>query len=170
MLTISGCIDSPYFGVGAGNYQFFDRFYGHDQVEVAHNQYLEVLAEMGVQGLICLIWLLIAVGIQTFKSFKAAKTNLGKSIALAYVGFYTNIVVGGFFTGILIPSAASGGGTGPFVEASYRWLLLGLVLSIPNWEKAAEAASPRASQPEGNSAEPAQKELAPFLRGLTKIT
>jgi O-antigen ligase len=136
---------SPFFGVGAGNFQFFDRVYGHDKVGVAHNQYLEVLAEMGVQGLICLIWLLAAVGVRTFKSFKKAKTSLGKSIALAYIGFYTNILFAGFFTGIFIPSSASGGGTGPFVEASYRWLLLGLVLSIPIWEKEVEEAGSSAA-------------------------
>ena len=155
---------SPYFGVGAGNYQFFDRIYGHDQVGVAHNQYLEVLAEMGIQGLICLIWLLIAVGIQIFKSFKEAKTNLGKAIALAYIGFYTNIIFGGFFTGIFIPSSAAGGGTGPFVEASYRWLLLGLVLSIPNWEKEEETAEQRDSQPKNNLKEHTERELVPYLK------
>lgn len=155
---------SPYFGVGAGNYQFFDRIYAHDKVGVAHNQYLEVLAEMGVQGLICLIWLLVAVGIQTFKCFKEAKTNLGKSIALAYIGFYTNIIFAGFFTGIFIPSSSSGGGTGPFVEASYRWLLLGLVLSIPNWEKEAETAEQGVSQPANNLKEQTEQELVPYLK------
>lgn len=130
----------PYFGVGAGNYQFFDRFYGIDQVGVAHNQYLEVLAEMGVQGLICLIWLLIAVGYISVKYLNRAKTRQTKAIALAQVGFFAAIILGGFFTGTFIPSAAAGGGTATFVETSYRWLLLGIVLSTPSWEKEAEAA------------------------------
>ena len=160
---------SPYFGVGAGNYQFFDRAYGTDVVGLAHNQYLSVLAEMGVQGLICFIWLLIAVGVRTFKSMKEAKTNLGKSIALAYIGFYANIVFGGFFTGIFIPSSASGGGTGPFVEASYRWLLLGLVLSIPNLEKEAETAEQRDSQQENNLTELTEQELVPYLRAQSRV-
>jgi hypothetical protein len=102
-----------------------------------------MLAEMGVQGLLCLIWLMAAVGYKVVKCFNAAKTRLGKSIALAYLGFYVSIVFAGFFTGSFLPSAAAGGGTGPFVEASYRWMLLGLVLSIPIWEKdAAEKEQP----------------------------
>lgn len=125
---------SPYMGVGAGNFQFFDRVYGSDKVGVAHNQYLQMLAETGVQGLFCLIWILIAVGVKALKSFNAAKSRLGKSIALAYIGYYVSILFGGFFTGIFIPSAAAGGGTGPFVAASCRWLLFGLVLSIPIWD------------------------------------
>lgn len=129
---------SPYMGIGAGNYQFFDRFYGHDKVGIAHNQYLQFLAEMGVQGLLCIIWVIIVVGLKALKSFNTARTDLSKSIALAFLGFYVSLVVAGFFTGSFIPSAAVGGGTGPFVEASYRWLFLGLVLSAPKWEDEAK--------------------------------
>jgi len=128
-------LKSPYMGVGAGNFQFFDRVYGSDQVGVAHNQYLQMLAEMGIQGLLCLVWILVAVGIKALQSFKTARSRLGKSLALAYIGYYVSILFGGFFTGIFIPSAAAGGGTGPFVAASCRWMLLGLVLSIPIWDK-----------------------------------
>jgi O-antigen ligase len=129
---------SPFMGVGAGNYQFFNRVYGVDKVGVAHNQYLQVLAEMGIQGLICLLWVLAVVGYKVVKLFCRATTRLSKSVALAYIGYYASILWSGFFTGIFIPSAASGGGTGPFITASYRWMLLGLVLSIPLWQKEAE--------------------------------
>jgi len=127
-------LKSPYMGIGAGNFQFFDRVYGSDKVGIAHNQYLQMLAETGVQGLLCLIWILVVVGIKALQSFKAAKSRLGKSISLAYIGYYVSILFGGFFTGIFIPSAAAGGGTGPFVAASCRWMLFGLVLSIPIWD------------------------------------
>ena len=121
-------------GIGAGNFQFFDRVYGSDRVGVAHNQYLQMLAETGVQGLLCLVWILAAVAIKVVQCFRTTKSRLGQSIALAYMGYYVSILFGGFFTGIFIPSAASGGGTGPFVAASCRWMLLGLVLSIPVWD------------------------------------
>jgi O-antigen ligase len=126
-----------YFGVGAGNYQFFDRVYGLDKVGVAHNQYVEVLAEMGLQGLICFLWLLAAMGWRAYKGFTTATTALGKAVALTYVGYFVSSLFSGFFTDIIIPSAALGGGTGPFIDSSYRWLLLGLLLSIPVWEKEA---------------------------------
>jgi O-antigen ligase len=140
-------LKSPYMGVGAGNFQFFDRVYGSDKVGVAHNQYLQMLAETGIQGLLCLIWILVAVGVKVLKSFNTARSPLGKSIALAYIGYYVSILFGGFFTGIFIPSAAAGGGTGPFVAASCRWLLLGLVLSIPIWERQ-EKEPPATTTPE----------------------
>ncbi len=129
---------SPIFGVGAGNYQFFDRTYSVDKVGVAHNQYLEILAEMGLQGLLCYLWLYVVIGIRSLQAFFKAKTRLARSIALAQIGVFTSILMGGFFEDFFLPSAASGGGTGAFLQASYRWILFGLVLSIPNWTKEAE--------------------------------
>ena len=125
---------SPYMGVGAGNYQFFDLSYGTDVVGVAHNEYLEVLAEMGVQGLLCLLWAMIAIGRLIIKRFYAAKTELGKGVAICYIGFFASVISGGFFADSFVPSVAGAGGTAAFVAASSRWLLLGLVLCIPQWE------------------------------------
>ena len=131
---------SPIFGVGAGNYQFFDRTYSVDKVGVAHNQYLEILAEMGLQGLICYLWLYVVIGIRSLKAFFSAKTRLARSIALTQVGVFVTILMGGFFEDFFLPSAAAAGGLGPFIQASYRWILFGLILSIPNWSKEAEQA------------------------------
>lgn len=125
---------SPIIGIGAGNYQFFDIAYGKDVVGIAHNQYLQVLAEMGVFGFVCLLWIMGATAWVSIRSFRQAKTALGKSLALAYLAYFVSIIFGGFFTSSFVPSAADGGGTAAFVSASYRWLLLGLVLSIPTWE------------------------------------
>lgn len=164
---------SPIFGVGAGNYQFFDRFYGTDKVGVAHNEYLQVMAEMGIQGLLCLIWIIIVIGLKTLKAFNQAKSKLGKSVALTYLGYYVSIIFGGLFTSIFLPSAAAGGGTQPFVSSSYRWLLLGLVLSMPNWEKGAIEAEQGASEADidltDQSGQIAQQKPAP-LYGIEKRT
>ncbi len=155
---------APIMGTGAGNYQFFDLAYGTDVVGVAHNQYLEVLAEMGLQGLFCLLWAIAAVGWICVKSFRTARSRLGKSLALAYLGYYVSIIFGGLFTSSFVPSAADGGGTASFVEVSYRWLLLGLVLSTPNWEQEAQAAEEDDHQ-KGDVAEaPASKDSVSLAR------
>jgi O-antigen ligase len=125
---------SPYMGVGAGNYQFFDITYGTDIVGIAHNQFLAVLAEMGVQGLACLLLALIMIGRTVLKRFNTAISSTGKAIALAYLGYFAALLFASFFTSPFVPSTAAGGGTGPFIDMSYRWLFLGLVLSIPNWD------------------------------------
>ncbi|HEV2581845.1 MAG TPA: O-antigen ligase family protein [Ktedonobacteraceae bacterium] len=150
-------LKSPYFGIGAGNYQFYDWIYGVDKAGLAHNQYLEVLAEMGVQGLIALLWMLASFGVIAFKSFKGAKTRLSKSLTISFVGFYLCFIFGGFFTGILIPSAAAGGGTAGLIVASYHWLFLGLVITIPNWEKEAIQEEQLLSPPQLDTLSPLNK-------------
>src|SRR2546421_10453943 len=80
---------SPYMGVGAGNYQFFDLAYGTDVVGVAHNQFLSVLAEMGVQGLICFLLTIFMIGRVALKRFNTAISPAGKGLALAYLGYFT---------------------------------------------------------------------------------
>jgi O-antigen ligase len=128
---------SPYLGVGAGNFQFFDLTYGIEVAGVAHNQFLEVLAEMGVQGLACLLLVITMIGRAAFKHFNSAKSDTGKAIALAYLGYFAALLFATVFTDSFVPSTAAAGGTGPFILMSYPWLFLGLILSIPNWDREA---------------------------------
>jgi O-antigen ligase len=130
----------PSFGIGAGNYQFFDLAYGKDIGGVAHNQYLEVLAEMGVQGLLCLLWSILVTGYLAFKRFRSATTALGKAFALSYMGYYIGLIFFGFFGDSFLPSVAGAGGTAAIIEASYNWFLFGVVLTIPQWERLSRAA------------------------------
>lgn len=127
----------PYFGIGAGNYQFFDIAYGTDVGGVAHNQFLAVLAEMGVLGLLCLLWSLFAIARCMLRCYSAATTRQGKGIALAYIGYFITIIFGGFFTDSFLPTVAGAGGTYSMLWISYPWLLLGLMLTIPRWEQTA---------------------------------
>ena len=87
-------------------------------VGVAHNQFLEVLAEMGVQGLICLIVAIFLIGKLAFERFNAAKSDTGKAIALAYLGYFAALVFACFFADPFVPSTSAGGGTAPFIFVS----------------------------------------------------
>lgn len=125
---------SPLMGVGAGNFQFFDLTFGTEIAGVAHNQFLEVLAEMGIQGLFCLLLALLMIGRTVLKRFNITLSSMGKAVSLAYLGYFTALLFATFFTDSFIQSTSAAGGTGPFIEMSYCWLFLGLVLSIPNWD------------------------------------
>ena len=135
--TIAIWQHSPYLGVGAGNFQFFDIAYGTEVAGVAHNQFLEVMAEMGVQGLVCLIVAIIMIGRVALERFNSAKSDTGKAISLAYLGYFAALLFASFFADPFVPSTAAGGGTAPFIFISYLWIFLGLVLSIPNWDSEA---------------------------------
>ena len=137
--TIAIWQHSPYLGVGAGNFQFFDITYGTEVAGVAHNQFLEVLAEMGVQGLVCLVVAIIMIGRVVFQRFNSARSDMGKALSLAYLGYFAALLFAAFFADPFVPSTAAGGGTAPFIFISYLWIFLGLVLSIPNWDSEAAA-------------------------------
>jgi O-antigen ligase len=128
---------SPFLGVGAGNFQFFDIAYGTDIAGVAHNQFLSVLAEMGVQGLVCLVLVIIMIGRVALERFNTAASNTGKAVALAYLGYFAAQLFATFFADSFVSSTAAAGGTGALVVGSYIWFFLGLVLSIPNWDREA---------------------------------
>lgn len=127
----------PFFGVGAGYYQFFDITYGTNVGGFAHNQLLEVLAEMGIQGLICLLWSIVSIGRFAFRRFQAARTSQGKAITIAYMGCFAALILGLFFGDSFLPSVALAGGTYAMIWISYFWLPLGLVATMPRWEKSA---------------------------------
>jgi O-antigen ligase len=127
----------PYFGVGAGYYQFFDITYGINVGGFAHNQLLEVLAEMGIPGLLCLLWSIVAIGRFAFRRFQVARTSQGKAVTIAYMGCYVALILGLFFGDSFLPSVALAGGTYALIWISYFWLPLGLVFTLPGWEKSA---------------------------------
>ena len=139
---------SPYMGVGAGNFQFFDLTYGTEVVGVAHNQFLSVLAEMGVQGLVCFLVAIVMIGRMALERFNTAISDSGKAVALAYLGHFAALLVATFFTDSFVPSTAAAGGTGPFILMSYPWFFLGLVLSIPNWDREAALLDPPTPTPQ----------------------
>src|SRR5256885_13992718 len=52
----------PLLGIGAGNYQFFDRSYeGEAAGGIAHNQLLTTAAETGIIGLLMFLWLVLGL-------------------------------------------------------------------------------------------------------------
>jgi len=63
--TLSIIKASPWFGVGVGNFNLTESRF-------AHNSYLQIWAEMGILGIISILWLIIA-------AFKSALKNMRNS-------------------------------------------------------------------------------------------
>ncbi|GHO82087.1 O-antigen ligase family protein [Dictyobacter formicarum] len=126
----------PWLGIGAGNYQFVVSAYGADAEGGAHNQFLEVLVEMGLQGILCLLWMVIAIGYISLRRFKQAATAAGKAITLSYLGYYVTLLILSVSGDSFLPSVTNANGTATQILASYHWFLLGIVLTLPKWETA----------------------------------
>jgi O-antigen ligase len=59
---------SPIVGMGFGNYYFYTPLFGIRGFEVSfnsHNNYVDIIAQTGIIGLISLLWFFLAVGFRT---------------------------------------------------------------------------------------------------------
>jgi len=125
----------PVLGVGAGNYQFFDRSYEGDAAGgIAHNQFLTIAAETGIVGLLTFLWLVFTL----FRVRSQLRFSVGSP-----GGSYEWLTVGGsaflllwiaecFFQEGFFATAAAGGGMHVMTLIVFPWILLGVLLGAYN--------------------------------------
>lgn len=87
--------DNP-FGYGALTYQDLVLPY-HDKAKVAHNIYLQLLVENGVEGLLALLILVAAVLTRLTRSYFRARTHDQAVLALCLIGWWTAHLSAHFF-------------------------------------------------------------------------
>src|SRR6185369_17934261 len=84
------------FGYGALTYQDLVLPY-HDKAKVAHNIYLQLLVENGIEGLVALLILVIAVLTLLVRSYFRARTFDQAVLALCLIGWWTAHLAAHFF-------------------------------------------------------------------------
>jgi O-antigen ligase len=110
--------DYPIFGVGPGNYNGLMQDYYPDQAKGArkhlhaHNTYLEVLAEMGILGLLSLLWVLALFFRQGYRAIKKEPDAYNISFMIMFLAVF----VSEFFMSVILVGIAA-----PLIF----WLLLG---------------------------------------------
>jgi O-antigen ligase len=125
----------PLLGVGAGNYQFFDRSYeGEAAGGIAHNQFLTVAAETGIVGLLTLLWLVLAL-LKLRRQLRFSVDSLGDSyewVKVAGSVFLLLWIAECFFREGFFATAAAGGGTHVMTVIVFPWIFLGILLAVCN--------------------------------------
>ena len=125
----------PLLGVGAGNYQFFDRSYeGEAAGGIAHNQFLTVAAETGIVGLLMLLWLVLAL-LKVRRQLRFPVESLGDScewVKVAGSVFLLLWIAECFFQEGFFATAAAGGGTHVMTVIVFPWIFLGVLLAVCN--------------------------------------
>jgi O-antigen ligase len=125
-------IGHPWLGVGAGNYQFFDRTYAEVSAGgIAHNQFLTLAAETGVIGLLVFLWLLIAL-FKLIRRFNILRGGLNDShywVKAAGCAFVFAWIAECMFREAFWVTAAAGGGTKFMTATVFAWILLGVLLA-----------------------------------------
>jgi O-antigen ligase len=125
-------VSHPILGVGAGNYQFFDRVYAEvSSGGIAHNQFLTIAAEMGIVGLGVFAWFLVYLLRlrRNFKPIQEGARDPNYWFKPAASCFVLAWIAECFFSEAFFVSAAAGGGTKTITIPIFAWILLGLLLA-----------------------------------------
>jgi O-antigen ligase len=130
----------PLLGVGAGNYQFFDRSYeGQEAGGIAHNQFLTLAAETGLVGLALFLWLLLRllkIRRHLHLDFESLDGSY-KWVKVAGSVFLLLWIAECFFQEAFFVTAAAGGGTHVMTLIVFPWILLGVLLAVCNLSQSA---------------------------------
>ncbi len=121
----------PVLGVGAGNsWPYMNRY---SAIDTPHNQYMNILLEMGIAGLFCFvlfIWKAFWTGVEVFKT---ARDPFHQSFALGWLGLFAGMAIGSLTGDFMLPSIRNGG-LEMFSGFYLQWVLLGILVAIKRIE------------------------------------
>jgi len=126
-------VTHPIVGIGAGNYQFFDRVYAEvASGGISHNEFITVAAETGILGLSMLLWLMIAL-LRIPQKWNVLTVDRTDPLYWIKVGgsvFVLAWIAECFFQEAFFVTAAAGGGTKVMTATVFPWILLGLLFAV----------------------------------------
>jgi len=131
-------VTHPLLGVGAGNYQFFDRSYeGASAGGIAHNQFLTTAAETGLMGLVMLLWLMFLL-LRIRRQLRMESVDDSHDwIRVAGSAFLVVWMAECFFQEAFFATAAAGGGMQVMTAIVYPWIFLGVLLAVDKLSRGA---------------------------------
>jgi len=135
----------PVLGVGPGNYVDYAQRYAQGRIVYtsAHGNYQQILAEMGMAGLIALVWLLLRAVTLGVALLRSAEDAFVRSIAAGIVGGLLGQICASVLGDYLIPAYHNGGHTN-FCATVYTWMMIGILVAIETGaRKRPLAAAPR---------------------------
>ncbi len=100
-IAIQIFLNNPILGAGFDSFAIvmskFDTWNGTFRIEQAHNDYLQVLAEAGLLGLLCVVTFIFITFKQGFKNIKANENQLTSGVALGALAGCLGIFIHSFF-------------------------------------------------------------------------
>jgi O-antigen ligase len=123
---------SPVLGVGPGNnYPYMLRY---STIGTAHNQYVNILIELGAIGLLCFLVFSYQALRMGLALWRRARVPSHRSLVLGWLGMFGGFLAGGFFGDFMLPSIRNSG-LELFAEFYVQWIVLGLIVSAAAIER-----------------------------------
>ncbi len=122
----------PVFGVGPGNnYPYMLRY---SSLGTAHNQYINILMELGLVGLACFLVFAFKAARTGYRLWRTAANPLARAHGARLARALRGHARGGMFGDFMIPSIRNGG-LELFALFYVQWILLGLIVSMTAIER-----------------------------------
>lgn len=127
----------PVFGVGPGNnYPYMIRY---SSLGTAHNQYVNVLMELGIVGFVCFAAFAFRAVRMGLRVWRSARSPLHQHVSLAWLGVFGAMLVGGMFGDFMLPSIRNSG-LELFSIYYVQWILLGVMVGISTLQRGQQTA------------------------------
>ncbi len=122
---------NPFLGVGHGNYMDYSLAYAETQFKYssAHNQYFQILAELGSLGIICLTWFIYKIFFLGKYLINMISDNFLKTFVVGILGSIYGQLAAGFVADYILPSYHNGGHRN-FCTTIYFWILVGSLMAV----------------------------------------
>jgi O-antigen ligase len=133
--TLSVWARHPLFGVGPGNsWPYMHRY---SVIDTPHNQYLNLLLELGVAGLCCAVWFIVAAVKMGLRAYASMPEGFHRTLTIGWLGYFGGMVVSAL-TGDFIFHSIRNGGLEMFTGYYLQWVLLGMVVRADALERGAQ--------------------------------
>ena len=117
----------PVMGTGFGNYYWYTPFYsilGYNVSFNSHNNYVDLLAQTGVIGLVCFVWLVFKIGRLAWKLRTRVPDGFERAYVYGVIGGLVATLVAAFLGDWVLPFVYNVGMAG-FRASVLAWIFLG---------------------------------------------
>ena len=118
---------SPIFGLGPANYYWYTPFFdilGYSVSFNSHNNYIDLVAQVGLVGLALVVWIFAAVGRAGWEIRNKMTTGFEQAYVYGCLGGLAGTIMAGMFGDWFMPFVYNVGMDG-FRASSLAWLFLG---------------------------------------------
>lgn len=121
----------PALGVGPGNsWPYMHRY---SVIDTPHNQYLNILLEVGVTGLAAFLLILKGCFRLGWRLYHSTGSAFAQQFALGWLGYFAGMTLGGL-TGDFILHSIRNSGLELFTGFYLQWVMLGLLVGLTKLE------------------------------------
>lgn len=128
---------NPIFGLGPANYYYYTPLYsirGYNVRFNSHNQYIDIVAQLGIVGLVCLIWFFVEIGRLGWRLRTQVPEGFPQAYVYGVLGGFAGMVFSGMLGDWFLPFVYNVGVVG--VRSSILgWLFLGTLVAMQQMVK-----------------------------------